>query len=130
MNTLYQKMTKIMMRNVGVYRDAKEMHTAIETTRELRHELSRHAIRDNGQIHNQEFVSALELRNLLDIALVTAHTAHNRTESRGAHSRRDYPDRDDDQWLKHSLCTLIKDTLAIHYRPVNISIWKPKPRVY
>ena len=80
--------------------------------------------------HNQEFISALELRNLLDIALVTAYTAHNRTESRGAHARRDYPDRNDDDWLKHSLCTLQDETLNIGYRAVNTSLWTPKPRIY
>lgn len=129
-DSLYQKMTGIMMRNVGVYRDAPEMQVAIDTVRDLRSQMAGVSIQDNGRIHNQEFISALELRNLLDIALVTAHTAHNRTESRGAHSRRDYPDRDDEQWLKHSLCTFKEDALAMQYRVVNTTIWKPKPRVY
>ena len=129
-NELYHGMTGIMMRNVGVYRDASEMKAAVDTVRELRHRLDGLALVDNDKTHNQQFVSMLELRNLLDVALVTAHTAHNRTESRGAHSRRDYPDRDDGQWLKHSMCALDGDDMKIGYRPVNASIWKPKPRVY
>lgn len=127
---LYGSMTNIMMRNVGVYRNASDMQVAIDTVQKLRHDMSAIAVRDDGRGHNQEFISALELRNLLDVALVTAHTAHNRTESRGAHSRRDYPDRDDERWLKHSLCTLKQYALAIQYRMVNTSLWKPKPRVY
>jgi len=130
LNTMYERMQRCMMRDVGVYRDAKAMQHAIDEIAELRHDFRGVSIHDQARVHNQEFIAALELRNLLDIAYVTAYSAHHRTESRGAHSRRDYPDRNDDEWLKHSLCSLDNGRLTMGYRPVNISIWKPKPRVY
>jgi succinate dehydrogenase / fumarate reductase flavoprotein subunit len=73
----------------------------------------------------------LELENLLDLSLVTAASAANRTESRGAHSRKDFPERDDDQWLKHTMAYLKNDgEVSIDYKEVDTSIWEPKPRVY
>ena len=72
----------------------------------------------------------MELENLLDLSLVTAVSAANRTESRGAHAREDFPDRDDTQWLKHTLAGLDGDGVTIDYKPVDVSIWEPKPRTY
>jgi succinate dehydrogenase / fumarate reductase flavoprotein subunit len=72
----------------------------------------------------------LELGNLLDLALITAESARNRKESRGAHSREDFPDRDDENWLKHTLAWLDQDVVRIEYKPVDLSLWEPKPRMY
>ena len=70
------------------------------------------------------------LQNLLDLALHTAVAAGNRTESRGAHSREDFPERDDENWLKHTL-TLLRDTdVHIEYKGVDLSRWEAKPRQY
>lgn len=129
-NDLYKKMQLIMMRNIGVYRNESDMQVAIDTVAQLREDFKGIAIETTQGSHNQELLAALELENLLDLSLVTAYAAHNRTESRGAHARKDYPDRDDERWLKHSLATVAGSVVDIRYRSVNTSIWKPKPRVY
>ncbi|MFP4376560.1 MAG: succinate dehydrogenase/fumarate reductase flavoprotein subunit, partial [Spirochaetales bacterium] len=72
----------------------------------------------------------LELENLLDLSLITAASAVNRKESRGAHSREDFPDRDDPNWLKHTLASLDGNDVKIDYKEVDTSIWEPKPRKY
>ena len=78
----------------------------------------------------QQGDSAYELQNLLDLALLTASAARQRTESRGAHARDDFPERDDGAWLKHSLAWLEKGNVRLGSRPVDITTWKPKPRKY
>jgi succinate dehydrogenase flavoprotein subunit len=83
-------------------------------------------------------VEALELENLLEQAVVTLHSAENRTESRGAHAREDYPDRDDRSWMKHTLAWLDSERgVKIAYRPVHLTtlsnevkVFPPKARVY
>ena len=80
--------------------------------------------------NNTARIEALELENLMDIGMATMLSALTREESRGAHSRIDYPERDDENWLKHTLIWLDGDKLRIDYRPVDISRWEPKPRAY
>ncbi len=72
----------------------------------------------------------LGTNSLLDLALVTAVSAAARTESRGAHSREDFPERDDDTWLQHTLAFLAESRVNIAYKPVDTSIWDPKHRTY
>ncbi|MFP4643485.1 MAG: succinate dehydrogenase flavoprotein subunit [Spirochaetales bacterium] len=128
---LYARMQETMMTNVGVYRNADAMAEAVSDMKELRAEFGDIEPQDDTKDFNAEILGLLELENLIDLSIVTAASAQNRTESRGAHSRRDYPDRVDEQWLKHTLATLNEDgSVDIDYKPVDISIWKPKPRVY
>jgi succinate dehydrogenase / fumarate reductase flavoprotein subunit len=75
-------------------------------------------------------LDAFELGNLLDNALITAAGAERRTESRGAHSREDYPERDDKKWLQHTLAYLERDGVRFGAKPVDICRWQPKPRTY
>jgi succinate dehydrogenase / fumarate reductase flavoprotein subunit len=92
---------------------------------------------DRGLIWNTDLIETLELDNLIAQAVVTMHSAANRKESRGAHKHEDYPDRDDAEWLKHTIAWFDKGGVRIDYRPVHeytltdeIAYIKPKARVY
>mgnify|MGYP000107446466 CR=1 FL=1 len=129
---LRDEMQKTMMDHVGVFREASGMQQAIDTIRTLR-ERYRTDLRvdDRGRIFNHDLLEAWELGCLLDMAEVTAVSALARTESRGGHAREDYPKRDDDQWLRHTLATLKPNgDIALSYKPVVILKYQPKERVY
>jgi succinate dehydrogenase / fumarate reductase flavoprotein subunit len=85
---------------------------------------------DRGKVFNTDLLEAWELGCLLDIAEVTAVSALNRTESRGAHAREDYRERDDQRWLKHSLAYLEGGKISLRYKPVTITKWQPQARTY
>ena len=125
-----EKMQFEMMENVGVYRNETDMAKAVHVLRELRQEYAKVRVQDSSKAFNTDLLEILELGNLLDLALITAESARNRKESRGAHSREDFPDRDDENWLKHTLAWLDQDTVRIDYKPVDLSLWEPKPRTY
>ncbi len=127
---LYRKMQRIMMEKAGVYREEKQMRKAVEEISELREEAAGLGVEDSSTSFNQEILGIIELQNLLDLSLLTARTALERQESRGAHSRRDYPERDDGRWLKHSLAYLDENGVSIRFEDVDTSIWEPKPRTY
>ncbi|MFO8090589.1 MAG: succinate dehydrogenase flavoprotein subunit [Desulfatiglandaceae bacterium] len=125
-----EKMQFVMMENIGVYRNEAGMAKAVDVLRELREAYTKVRVQDRSKAFNTNLLEILELGNLLDLALITAESARNRKESRGAHSRQDFPDRDDENWLKHTLAWLDQDAVRIDYKPVDISIWEPKPRMY
>ena len=125
-----EKMADLMMERVGIYRNGKEMKKAVRKLKELRKAYAEVRVQDAGQAFNSDLQGILELGNLLDIALLTAETALNRTETRGGHAREDFPERDDEHWLKHSMATLKGGRVSIGYAPVDIRTWQPKPRNY
>ncbi|MDT7875209.1 MAG: succinate dehydrogenase flavoprotein subunit [Sulfolobaceae archaeon] len=125
-----ERLRDIMWDYVGVFRDENGLKTAISEIFKLREEAKNTYVLDKTKVYNTEFYNALELKNMLDLALVIATTALNRKESRGAHYRLDYPKRDDTNWLKHTLAYLKGNTVEITYKPVRMTKWKPEERVY
>ena len=109
------------------------MESGLKRLHALRERLKNAKLDDKSQVFNTERVSALELDNLMATAYATAQSALARTESRGAHSREDYPERDDANWIKHTL--YFEEGEVIDFRPVNTSPkhmapMEPKERVY
>lgn len=126
-----QEMKKEMSDNVGVFRTAEGMTHALSKMRDLKERLRRVRVADAGYVFNTELMNAWELSNLLDLAEVTTASALARTESRGAHAREDYPKRDDQNWLKHTLVWLNeKGEIRLTYKPVTITRYPPKERTY
>ncbi len=127
---LRTRLKQVMMDKCGIYRTGAGLSEALNEVRELK-ERNRHTgVSHQGKVFNQSLIEALELDGLMGLAETMVLGALNRTESRGAHSREDYPDRDDDNWLKHTLVTQEADGPQVGYRPVNLMRFEPKPRVY
>jgi succinate dehydrogenase / fumarate reductase, flavoprotein subunit len=124
------EMKKIMFEDVGVYRTEQGMRAAIDKLHALKERFKQVRVADTGRIFNTELLNAWELGNLLDVAEVVAVSALNRQESRGGHSREDYPKRDDQNWLKHTLACRMDGKIDISYKPVTITKYQPKERVY
>ncbi len=124
------ELQNLMMEKIGIYRNEQDMKGALERIKELRQDYSQVKIPHDTNAFNTHLLDIMELGNLLDLAYITSFSALNRKESRGAHSREDYPKRNDDEWLRHTLVWLEKDNIKIGYKTVDISRWKPKPRKY
>ena len=126
-----REMRSMMMDNVGVFRTAEMLDEAVARLRTLKERFSHSAIMDKGQRWNTELLEAWELGCLLDLAEATAVTAQARQESRGAHFREDFPERDDRNWLKHSLAWLESDgSIRLDYKPVTLGLYEPAKRTY
>src|SRR2546425_542877 len=118
-----------MDRYCAVFRDAEGLQTALETVQRLREEYAGVAIDDRGNVFNQDLIGAIELGYMLDCAETTVISAIHRTESRGAHFRTDFPERNDEEWLKHINVTLgAEGEPHISYSPVTITQWQPEER--
>ena len=128
--TLRRELQRTMDRQVGVFRTGSEMEAALNKVKELKLRLPDIRVRDRGRVYNTDLLSALEAENLLDLAEVIVTGALARTESRGAHSRRDFPQRDDTNWLKHTLAHYTPTGPRIDYIPVTITMWQPVERKY
>ena len=122
---------KVMNEDFGVFRTEKSMKEGLDKLFSLRERLKSAQFSDKSRIFNIARIDALELDNLLVTAIATAVLAEARTESRGAHSRVDFPDRDDDKWLKHSLYFSAGDRFAqraVNFTPKEVEPFQPKER--
>jgi succinate dehydrogenase / fumarate reductase, flavoprotein subunit len=124
------EMRSVMFEHVGVFRTEDGMGAAIEKVRELRERFKEVRVQDQGKVFNLELLNTWEIGNLLELAEVTAISALHRRESRGAHAREDYPKRDDEKWLKHTLAWFENGQVRLDYKPVVITQFQPKERVY
>jgi len=124
------EMKKVMFEDVGIYRSGSIMESALDKILELKDRFRHVRVSDTGKIFNTELLNAWELGNMLDVAELVTVCALNRTESRGGHSREDYPKRDDEHWLKHTLAWKEDGKVKIDYKPVVITKYQPKARVY
>jgi len=124
------EMKKVMFEDVGIYRSGSIMESALDNILELKERYKNVRVTDTGKIFNTELLNAWELGNMLDVAELVAVCALNRTESRGGHTREDYPERDDKNWLKHTLACKENGKIKIDYKPVVITKYQPKARVY
>ncbi|AFZ70090.1 ubiquinone-dependent succinate dehydrogenase or fumarate reductase, flavoprotein subunit [Caldisphaera lagunensis DSM 15908] len=126
------ELQETMSKDFYVFRDGKGMKEGLSKILELRKRFINNAyIEDKGYIYNTDLVAAIETMNLLDNALIVSKSAINREESRGAHFRTDFPKRDDNNWLKHTLVIRNgNDDVSILYCPVTINTWKPVERKY
>ena len=124
------EMKNVMFSDVGIYRTGSGMENALDKLMELKDRYKNVKVSDTGKIFNTELLNAWELGNMLDVAEAVTVSALNRTESRGGHAREDYPQRDDEHWLRHSLIVKKNGKLDISYKPVVITKFQPKARVY
>ncbi len=125
-----EQMQEIMDEDMYVYREKKGMQRALKRIKQLQKEFTNISVEDKDSMYNTNLRDVLEIGNLLDLAEVIAVGAIARSESRGAHTRRDYPKRDDKNWLKHTIATNINGKIQLSYRKVKITKWQPQERKY
>ena len=127
---LRHELRAIMDSHMSVYRSGESMEQGLGKLRTLRTRFADVGVKDKRRIYNSALINALELDNLLDLAEVAITSALARTESRGAHSRTDFPARDDENWLRHTLARHTPAGPELGYKPVAITHWKPVERTY
>jgi succinate dehydrogenase / fumarate reductase flavoprotein subunit len=124
------EMRHIMNEKVWIFRKGEQLESALKEVRALKERFKRIKVQDKSEPFNTGLVDALQLDFMLELAEVTIVSALARTESRGAHSRIDYPKRDDVNWLKHTLAYYTKEGPRLEYIPVTITKWQPAARTY
>ena len=124
---------KVMQKHCGVFRFPELLAEGINKIKELRGRVNKLSISDTSKTFNTARIEALEVENLIEVAEATILSAHNRKESRGAHSRSDYPKRDDNDWLKHSVYNTKNKSISyreVNLKPKTVEAFPLKERVY
>jgi succinate dehydrogenase / fumarate reductase, flavoprotein subunit len=130
-SAIKDELGETMNRYAAVFRDEAGLLTGHEIVRRLKEEAKRASIDDHGTVFNQDVIGAIELGYMLDCAEAIIVGALERKESRGAQSRTDFPDRNDDEWLKHiDISANGDDAPTVSYSPVTITKWQPQARTY
>lgn len=126
------ELQELMFTKCGVFRTQQLLLEARDAVAALKERARHLLVEDKGCRYNTDLGEALELGYLIDCAEATVASALARTESRGAHAREDFPDRDDKQWLRHSLAFAdpASGQLRLEYKPVSVTRFEPKARVY
>ena len=125
-----EKLADVMQEKVGVFRKGEELQEAKVVVDELRERFKSVVVDDKGRTFNQSLIHTIETGYLLDLADCMVTGAVNRTESRGAHSRTDFPERDDENWLKHTLSYMQDDEVRLEYSEVTFTKYEPQVRSY
>ncbi|HIE90828.1 MAG TPA: succinate dehydrogenase flavoprotein subunit [Methylophilaceae bacterium] len=126
-------MRKTMQSNCGVFRFPELLANGVTEIDAIAKRVENLVIKDKSKVFNTAMVEALELDNMIEVAVATMHAAHNRKESRGAHAREDFGERDDKKWLTHSLYYKHDQKLAykpVRLQPLTVASFEPKARVY
>ncbi|HXX88488.1 MAG TPA: FAD-binding protein, partial [Candidatus Acidoferrum sp.] len=129
-SVLREEMRRVMGEKVWIYRRGDQLEIALKEIRALKARFENVKLEDKGRPFNTGLFNLLQLDFMLEVAEVTVASALPRTESRGAHSRVDFPKRDDQNWLKHTLAYFTKDGPMLEYTPVTIAKWPPVARTY
>jgi fumarate reductase flavoprotein subunit len=130
-SAIRQQMQQVMEDCAGIYRSRESLAKGADRIRELQERLGSARVDDHSRTFNTELVAALELQAMLDVAETIVASALQREESRGAHQRTDFPARDDERFLAHSMAYRAADgTCRMKYLPVTITRWPPGERVY
>jgi succinate dehydrogenase / fumarate reductase flavoprotein subunit len=127
-----REMKQVMQNDFGVFRTADVMKQGLDKLMKLRERLKHAVLPDKSKVFNTSRIEALEMDNLMEVAIATAYAALTREESRGAHSRSDFPERDDAHWLKH-LTINAKGEITerpVNFKPTSMDPFEPKARVY
>jgi succinate dehydrogenase/fumarate reductase flavoprotein subunit len=123
-------MRETMITKVGIYRDKKPMEEALAKIKELKARFKAITIQNKGKVYNVDIIRAQELEGMLDVAEAIIVGALKREESRGAHSRLDFKERDDVNFLRHTVATYSPSGPVITYSTVKITKYKPEARRY
>jgi succinate dehydrogenase / fumarate reductase flavoprotein subunit len=130
---LRDDLKKVMEDHCGVFREASVMQEGVEQLKQIRKRMKNVYLTDHSKAFNTARIEAMELENLVDISMATMLSASQREESRGAHSRVDFPERNDKQWMKHSLYFIQDDHVdwkPVRTKPLSVESFPPKKRVY
>jgi len=128
-----EELQKTMQLYFGVFREGESMQKGLVLLRELRNKVANLHLQDKTGAFNTDRIEALELQNLFEVAFATAVAAEERKESRGAHARNDFTERDDENWLKHSVYYPSEERIGkreVNFSPKTVDAFPPKIRTY